>query len=197
MVCDEKLLLKDRDVFELLIERRWSVVVPHQVFADLSILSKTAQPYSTAAQEALDSVKTAYDRHNDVRILTASGDDITKRHLSSEQSGTCESHLENHDDPGENLIGVTRRATDLASYNKPKEATEEIRSAVLLTEDRPTRVRAAGSKVAALAPSMIRRILARTRMRSLSQSSRISAQEQTSGLGGKPHQSPDPDEMET
>lgn len=30
MVCDETLMLKNRDVFEMLIERQWQVVVPHR-----------------------------------------------------------------------------------------------------------------------------------------------------------------------
>jgi hypothetical protein len=29
MVCDEKLLRKNPDVFKLLMDRHWSVVVPH------------------------------------------------------------------------------------------------------------------------------------------------------------------------
>jgi hypothetical protein len=216
MVCDETLLLKDHDVFELLVKTQWKVVVPHQgmcshlahlvlvtaplteslVFADLSALSKTIAPDSAAAQQALKSVKSAYTRHSNIRILTASGEDITKRHLASEMPNTpvCTSPVElaiSSDEKQDDLIGVTRRVTDLNSYDKPNDATEDTRSAVLITEDRPTRVRAKTGKVASLAPSMLRRILstARSRMRSPSQASRTS-----DGAGeGKPDPEPDPE----
>lgn len=195
MVCDKTLLLKDQELFEHLIETRWNVVVPHQgvfqslsllhgsilltthlVFADLSTLSKTMAPESDAAHQALRSVQSAYTQQSKIRILTASGEDITKRHLASERPKTpvCSSPVDpttSSEDIQDDLIGVTRRATDLNSYEKPSDATEETRSAILLTDDRLTRVRAKTGMVASLAPSMLRRILstARSRMRSVSQ----------------------------
>ncbi|TID14688.1 hypothetical protein E6O75_ATG08834 [Venturia nashicola] len=176
LVCDKKLFLKDHDVFASLIEHEWKVVVPHQVFSDLSVLSKSLDTDSVAARQALKSVKKAYVGHSDIRILTVKGEDITRQHLASGKptSSGCSSPLEAFDNPEEkteDLIGVTRRASDLNSFAKPKEATDQIRPAILLTEDRSTRVRARSDKVASLAPSVLRRILStasRVRSRALS-----------------------------
>lgn len=148
----------------------------HLVFADLSILSKSLDSDSAAAQQALKSVKNAYVGHSDIRILNVEGEDITRRHLASERPNTpgCSSPLEASGNPGEKidyLIGVTRRASDLNSFAKPKEATDETRPAILLTEDRSTRVLARSGKVASLAPSVLRRFLStasRVRSRALS-----------------------------
>lgn len=195
MVCDKKLFLKDHDVFVSLIEHEWKIVVPHQgmccpapnffpyhpvltflVFADLSVLSKSIDTDSAAAQQAIKSVKNAYVGHSDIRILTVEGEDITRHHLACERPNTpgCSSPFEASDSPEEkteDLIGVTRRASDLNRFAKPKEATDETRPAILLTEDRSTRVLARSGKVASLAPSVLRRFLStasRVRSRALS-----------------------------
>ncbi|QDS74745.1 hypothetical protein FKW77_001179 [Venturia effusa] len=173
MVCDKKLFLKDHDVFASLIQNDWKVVVPHQ---ELSALSKSPNSDSEAAQRALKSVKNAFVGHSDIRILTVEGKDITRDHLASERPNTpvCNSPVERSDGPEQqtdDLIGVTRTASDLNSLRKPQEATDETRPAVLLTEDRSTRVLAKSGKVASLAPSVLRRILStasRVRSRALS-----------------------------
>lgn len=128
----------------------------------------------------MKSVQSAYARHGkDVRILKTSGEDMTKSHLAPESSDSpvCTTPVgcpESQDEKDENLIGVTRRATEL---DKTTKATDQARSAILLTSDRLTRVRAARDRVAALAPDMIWRIFSSTgRMRSSSQTSRKSVQ---------------------
>ncbi|KAE9982202.1 hypothetical protein EG327_005932 [Venturia inaequalis] len=176
MVCDKKLFLKDHDLFESLIKNEWKVVIPHQVFADLSLLSKSVDADSVAAQQALKSVKNAYVGHSDIRILTVDGEDTTKRHLACERSTAtgCSSPLkasDNSEEKTDDLIGVTRRATDLNSFAKPKEATDQTRPAILLTEDISTRILAKSGKVASLAPSVFRRVFStasRVRSRALS-----------------------------
>jgi hypothetical protein len=198
LVCDETMLLQNLDVFELLVQRRWQIVVPNQVVTYLSALSKAAQPSSIAAQKALNSVHNAYVSDSCLRVITAGGDDTTKHHFAPERPNTPTANSaeepSNADEQEINLIGVTRRATDMNDFGngKPTKATEETRSAVLLTDNRLTRVRAAGARVAALAPSVLRKMLsnAGSRIRSLSQSSRTSDQ---ASLGGKS----DHDQMET
>jgi hypothetical protein len=167
------------------------------VFADLSSLSRqNQQPESAAAKEALKSVQSAYTKYNkDVRILTTSGEDITKKHLAPETSSppTCTTPVgdaETQDEKEENLIGVTRRATNLKDFDTPQESMDHARSAILLTADRVTRVRAARDRVAALAPDMIRKLFFTTGLkRSPSQTSKKSDQP---SFGGNV----DPDQME-
>lgn len=119
----------------------------------------TGQPDADAAREALLEVKTAYANKIDVRILDVKGMDSTKEYFASDKPSQ-EASLEPKDsyDVKDNLVGVARTATDLSSYEKPSEGNP-VRHAILLSEDRKTRLRATKEKVAALAPSVLRRIL--------------------------------------
>jgi hypothetical protein len=60
---------------------------------------------------------------------------------------------------------VVRRATDLSIKEHPKDSSTKARPAILLTEDKLTRIRAGRDKMAAIAPSMMRRIFTGSRRR--------------------------------
>jgi len=135
------------------------------VFASLS---KSALADSTAARLAVQSVQEAFTMKVDVRILTAKGVDVTKTELAKSASEGVETSLEGADSLEENLVQVARRATDISLEENPQDASNPARSAILLTDDRRTRIRAARDKVAAITPSMIKRILTASRRRASS-----------------------------
>jgi len=139
--------------------------VPNSVFSNLS---KSAQSNSRDAQLALKSVQDAVMEKSDVRILTPKGEDITKLELNKRVDSGLENQTEGAENQNEAILQIVRRATDLSIKENPPNAPSPGRSAILLTEDRLTRVRAAGEKIAALAPSMIKRILTSTRRRASS-----------------------------
>jgi hypothetical protein len=166
MVVDEKLLLKNPDVFQLLADREYPVVVPQSVLHNLSKSAQAeSQDDSQAAQQAVENVREAYATKKNVRILTTSGLDVTQQKLDRVTSPGQESLPETIDDPEEVLIQVVRRATDLSIKEHPKDPSSQARPAILLTEDKLTRIRAGRDKMAAIAPSMMRRIFTGSRRR--------------------------------
>lgn len=60
---------------------------------------------------------------------------------------------------------VVRQATDLSMKEHPKDSSTKARPAILLTEDKLTRLRAGRDRIAAIAPSMMRRIFTGSRRR--------------------------------
>jgi hypothetical protein len=123
-------------------------------------LNKTDSP---DAQQALKSIQEAVNTNKDVRILTASGLDKTQDELDKTDSSEGADDLEN------NIVKVARQASDLRMKGTPKDPSNQARSAMILTEDRLTRVRAARDHLAAIAPSMFKRILTGSRRKSLVQ----------------------------
>jgi hypothetical protein len=151
------------------------------VFWELSNLSKTGPSAAAeAAREALQQVKVAYTT-TELKILDSKGIDITKQHLSTtkpmEAPACDDSDMDESDDPQKGLFGVTRSATELSLGGRPEITTgpkyNGPRGAILLTEDRMTRIRAAGKNLAALAPTVLKKYLENGvgRMRSLSRGS--------------------------
>jgi hypothetical protein len=134
----------------------------------LTNLSKSAQP---DAQEALRNVRKALSMNMDVRILTTSGLDTTNEKLDSTDSLTLESALEGMDDPEENIVQVARQASGISVKGNPEDAMSQARPAVVLSENKSTRLRAARDKVAAIKPSMFQRILTATARRRASSGS--------------------------
>jgi hypothetical protein len=125
------------------------------------VFASLLQADSADAKQALKSVQEAVDKNKDVRIMNASGVDTTQTNLgkSASPAGT--------DDPEESIVQVARQASDLRMKGSPKAMSSQTRPAMILTEDRLMRVRAARDKVAAIAPSMFKKILtAGTRRRS-------------------------------
>ena len=131
--------------------------------------------------EALEQIKSAYQVTN-IQILNPKGEDTTQKHFGAGDSPACkgDSSPGSPVDNQESLLGVTRRATDLSlSHRNQDETTTSLgnitaRPAILLTEDRTTRAMAKAEKLAALAPTVLRKYLepAVTRLhRSLSRSS--------------------------
>ncbi|OCK77900.1 hypothetical protein K432DRAFT_406929 [Lepidopterella palustris CBS 459.81] len=152
MVCDTDLLLKQREVFELLLEGGgWNVVVPESVIAELLILARNTDSTGDYANQALDSVRAAVMEKKKVRITTAKGNDVTRNFIAEQIGGYISEDVNNSDDI---IIGVARRESDLN-----RDAESEAKPAVLVTEDRAMRIKAAAVGVAAIATSMIRKVL--------------------------------------
>lgn len=190
-------MLNNQDVFKLLVKRRWTIILPHQglhvscpqsalpnpkvVLAGLTAKSRTDQPVKDTAMEALEQIKFAYQETN-IQILNSNGEDITQKHLGGGESPACkgDSSPGSPVDGQKSLLGITRRATDLSlSHRTHDDMTSNsgnttARPAILLTEDRTTRAMAKAEKLAALAPTVLRKYLepAVTRLhRSLSRGS--------------------------
>jgi hypothetical protein len=134
------------------------------MFASLTVqlvFASLLQTDSIDAKQALKSVQEAVNKNKDVRIMNASGEDTTQTNLGKTSTPT------EADDSEESIVQVARQASDLRMKGSPKAVSSQTRPAMILTEDRLMRVRAARDKVAAIAPSMFKKILtAGTRRRS-------------------------------
>jgi hypothetical protein len=105
------------------------------------------------ARDALQSVRTAILDDKTVRIATDSGDDVTQEFLSENMSGDEQENVRWSE---ESIIGVARRQSDL---NRQPSGNSEARPAVLVTEDKAMRMKAATAGVAAIATSMVKKWL--------------------------------------
>ena len=110
-----------------------------------------------AAQAAIESIKAAIDEKKNIQVLTADGEDITSPNLLAGNAPT--SNPNDNQDSEEVLIGVSRRATDLSSQGETEGSSSQVRPAILLTEDRSIRVKASYQGVAALATSVLKKLL--------------------------------------
>jgi hypothetical protein len=180
MVCDTNMLLKQRDVFDSLLQNGgWSVVVPAgglyslmPIASDranplgvaitcLLSLSRQAVPDGMLARDALQSVRTAILDDKTVRIATDSGDDVTQEFLSENMSGDEQENVRRSE---ESIIGVARRQSDLNRQpSGSQQSNSEARPAVLVTEDKAMRMKAATAGVAAIATSMMKKLLVPSR----------------------------------
>jgi hypothetical protein len=131
-------------------------------------MSKAQESDSAAAQKAIDQVTTAVsDRENAVRIINQNGDDVSKQALTKgpppEPSGPLNDEI---------LIGVTRRASGLSEADSEAPNTK-VKPAVLVTDDKGTRVRAGHEGVASIAVDIIRKYFmpSMSRLRSSSMAS--------------------------
>jgi len=184
MVCDVDLLLNQQDLFKLIVDRGYPIVIPNNgqstrlsyfvlyrripndetgsAITELFNLAKVESPkfespQAHAAQAAIESIKAAIDECQNIQVLTPEGENVTSRTLLA---GKVPASDPNDDqDPEEVLIGVSRRATDLSSQGEHEGNISQARPAILLTEDRSIRVKASLQGVAALATSMLRNLL--------------------------------------
>jgi hypothetical protein len=201
MVCDVDLLLNQQDLFNLIVERGYPIVIPNNgmsfthllpcivsTHANEEILSaitelfnlakiespKFQSPQAIAAQAAIESIKTAIDEHKNIQVLTPDGENVTSSTFLSGKAPATDPN--DGQDPEAVLIGVSRRATDLSSQGEAEGSSSEARPAILLTEDRSIRVKARYEGVASLATSMLKKLLTGSlvRRRSLSVASSTS-----------------------
>lgn len=145
--------------------------------AELYNLSKTESPKfvdleAEAAQAAIESIRTAVGQGKEIQVLNPEGRDITSTGvLDGKVSST---HDDNQQDAEEIVIGISRQASDLSSRGQPVEPDGTAKPAILVTEDRSTRLKAKDQGVATLSISMVRRVLeAFVRRRSSSAASSI------------------------
>jgi hypothetical protein len=143
-------------------------------------MSKAVSPAADAAREALEQVKVALT-NTELKVLDAKGADITGKHFGTTKpmgSPACDDNgMRDFEDSQEDLLGVTRRATELSMSTKLQPSGAEnngkVHSAVLVTDNRRTLLRAAGEKIATFTPSALKKYLETGvgRMRSLSRGS--------------------------
>jgi hypothetical protein len=163
------MLLKQRDVFDSLLENGgWEVVVPAgglyslvPITSDranplgvaitcLLSLSRQAVPDSMLARDALQSVLTAILDDKTVRIES-------EEVLSENISGAEQDYVKS-------IIGVARGQSDLNwKHSGSQLSNSEARPAVLVTEDKAMRIMAAKAGVAAIATSMVKKLLVPSR----------------------------------
>jgi hypothetical protein len=119
----------------------------------LHTISKTREPSSKAALEAVKLVTMAISNHRPiVRIFNHKGDDVTKQALDKGPPSETSS------DSDEILLKVTRRASDL-SERKQESPAPKSKAAVLLTDDRRTRAKAGHRGLASIATSTMRYLM--------------------------------------
>jgi predicted ribonuclease YlaK len=172
MVCDTNLFLSQLDVFLLMINNPgWSVVVPNSVITELSGLSRNQNSIGQDATRALATIKSAIEDKKDIAIVTSKGNVVTNQGLFYKEQ------LENYEAEGRRtlddiIIDITRQQAELkrarrssleSSLEHP--INDEAKPAVLVTEDRAMRLKASAYGVAAVAASMVRRVITPRRKR--------------------------------
>lgn len=153
------------------------------MISGLANKSKADLPSKEQAKQALEQVKNAYTM-TELKIINADGKDITKEHFAegkTTDAPICSGDVESQTsaDAEKILLGVARRATDMSLGRRVDSGvstgldSKNIRPAVLLTENENTRAHAKTEKLVALAPSVLRKHLAKvsTRFRALSKGS--------------------------
>jgi hypothetical protein len=90
-----------------------------------------------------------------VRIFNHKGDDVTKQTLDKGPPSETSSDTSDSD---ENLLKVTRRASDLGE-RKQEAHGPDSKAAVLLTDDRRTRAKAGHRGLASIATACIRSLM--------------------------------------
>ncbi|KAH0537601.1 hypothetical protein FGG08_005633 [Glutinoglossum americanum] len=167
MVCDTNLFLSQLDVFWLMVKTPgWHVVIPNSVITELSGLSRNLNSVGRDAAIALDAIKNAIEEKKDVAIVTSKGNVVTNQgFFYKEQLENYEAERRTLD---EVIIDITKqqaqfRRTARPSEHGPVSVNDKVRSAVLVTEDRAMRLKASAYGVAAVAASMVRRVISSRR----------------------------------
>jgi hypothetical protein len=140
-----------------------------KVLIKLSDISKTQDGNSSAAQKAIHQVNMAVSDNKDVvRIMNQSGADVSNQAVTKGPSPEPSGPLIGE----EILIGITRRASDLSEVAVECPPTK-AKPAVLLTDNKRTRVKAGREGVPSLGVDMIRKYVMRgvNRLRSASNAS--------------------------
>ena len=129
------------------------------------MLSKNKDLTGIAAQNALDSTRAAIIEEKKVRITTTTGSDITHQFMAKQMGDYL---TEGGRNSVEVIIGVARRESDLNREAQGNRSGDHpgAKPAVLVTEDRAMRLKAATVGVAAVATSMIKKVLIAPRRKS-------------------------------
>jgi len=146
-------------LFETLLQSGgWNVVIPHGAITYLLLLSRQTGPDSAHAQDALQTVRKAILENKNVRIATEKGNDVTDLFISEKMGSDDPEDLRRSED---SIISIVRRESDLNRQFSGKQMGNhsEARPAVLVTEDKAMRIKAATAGVAAIATSMIKKVL--------------------------------------
>ena len=131
---------------------------------------KQAQPDTNDAQQTLELIKDAHHTNDQIKVLDAAGNDVTGKQLDSSPSSDDPRNsreVSPDDDSQKDLIGVTRRATDLSLRSRHESGTAtgahavKAKPAILLTENKSTRATAARGGVPALSPDTLKQYLQR------------------------------------
>ena len=129
------------------------------------MLSRNKDSIGIAAQDALNSTRAAIIEEKKVRIATTTGSDITHQFVTKQMGDYV---TEGGRNSVEVIIGVARRESDLNREARGNRSGDHpgAKPAVLVTEDRAMRLKAATVGVAAIATSMIKKVLIAPRRKS-------------------------------
>ncbi|KAI9711969.1 MAG: hypothetical protein M1820_001677 [Bogoriella megaspora] len=148
----------------------FDVVIPDAVISHLVFLEGVSLG-DFKAREALHAIKNAIDQGKRVTIKTADGIDVTNQAFSTtsikkplNRSHDLEEFVE------EATMKIARRESD-RSLEDTRAPSEEARPAILISDDRKTRLKANGFRVAAIAHSFLNRVITQARRRSISRES--------------------------
>jgi protein SMG6 len=171
MVCDTNLFLSQLDVFWLMADTAgWPIVIPNSVITELTGLSKNTTPVGREADGALRAIKSAIDLGRDITIVTSKGNNVTR------QGNFFKEQIESYDGEGQRnldeiIIQTTKQQAQLkrgihqSADGDARGGDGRAKPAVLVTEDRAMRVKASAYGVAAVAASMVRRVIVPPRKR--------------------------------
>lgn len=111
---------------------------------------------------ALESVRTSIEQGKKIQVLNPEGEDITSSGILDGKVPSTDT--DDHQNPEEIVIAISRQAGDLSSHGQLEEPDETAKPAILVTEDRSTQLKAADQGVTALSVSMVMWILTPTEM---------------------------------
>src|SRR4051812_36078463 len=129
------------------------------VIVQLRGYSAHADALGAAAREALGSIKLAITEHQRVKIITAKNRDVTGQSILRPQApfgqraiveeSSDENEGQDSQDPGDIIVGVAKEQS--------KESAGGEKVAVVLTDDKSVRLKAATRGVAAIAASVFKK----------------------------------------
>ncbi|KAF2763524.1 hypothetical protein EJ05DRAFT_42279 [Pseudovirgaria hyperparasitica] len=163
IICETDMLLSQTDVFVLLLSNGdWRVLIPEDVIANLHAYAHAMENDTrrVQAEQALTSINTALSQGKNLSIVDSQGNAITdpcKAVEGGSSNATYEIPLEKMDDV---IIGITRRVSDM-TLQEPGEGhiVPGAKPAVLIAENRQTRVKARKEGLTSVASAMIRKLL--------------------------------------
>ena len=122
------------------------------------MLSRNKDSAGINAQDALSSTRAAIIDKKKVRIATTTGSDITYQFMAEQMGNYVTEGGRNLDKV---IIGVARSESDLNQEARKNRSGDYLgaKPAILITEDRAMRHKAAKEGVTAVATSMIRQVL--------------------------------------
>jgi len=118
---------------------------------------KFESPEADAARTAIETIKAALDQQKDIRILTAGGQDVTEKALSADRLPFSEQG--DPQDAEEIVLGVARRASDLSTNQRSEQPNGKAKPAILVTEQKSTRLKAGNQDIPTMSTSKMRTII--------------------------------------